>query len=65
MTIFNLGSINIDHVYRLPAMPRGEDPPTALCHAAAAAALQVTRPGAGDAMPDRAEVQAFLNAHPG
>lgn len=46
-------------------LSRGEDPPTALRHAAAAAALQVTRPGAGDAMPDRAEVQVFLNAHPG
>ncbi|UFM65578.1 ribokinase [Paracoccus sp. MA] len=43
-------------------LARGEDPPTALRHAAAAAALQVTRRGAGDAMPDRAEVLAFLKA---
>ncbi|CAM3171807.1 ribokinase [Paracoccus aminovorans] len=43
-------------------LSRGEDPPTALRHAAAAAALQVTRPGAGDAMPDRAEVLEFLKA---
>ena len=43
-------------------LARGEDMPTALRHAAAAAALQVTRQGAGDAMPDRAEVLAFLKA---
>lgn len=43
-------------------LARGEDIPTALRHAAAAAALQVTRQGAGDAMPDRAEVLAFLKA---
>lgn len=43
-------------------LDRGEDIATALRHAAAAAALQVTRPGAGDAMPDRAEVMAFLAA---
>ncbi|WP_199261068.1 ribokinase [Paracoccus binzhouensis] len=41
-------------------LSRGEDPPTALRHAAAAAALQVTRRGAGDAMPDRTEVLDFL-----
>lgn len=44
-------------------LAQGEDAPTALRHAAAAAALQVTRPGAGDAMPDRAEVLAFLKIH--
>lgn len=43
-------------------LDRGEDPPTALRHAAAAAAIQVTRKGAGDAMPDRAEVLEFLKA---
>ena len=43
-------------------LDRGEDPATALRHAAAAAALQVTRPGAGEAMPGRAEVMAFLDA---
>lgn len=43
-------------------LARGEDAPTALRHAAAAAAVQVTRAGAGDAMPDRAEVMAFLKA---
>ncbi|MFC3570455.1 PfkB family carbohydrate kinase [Paracoccus simplex] len=43
-------------------LSRGEDPPTALRHAAAAAALQVTRRGAGDAMPGRAEVLDFLKA---
>lgn len=41
-------------------LAQGEDVATALRHAAAAAALQVTRPGAGDAMPDRAEVMRFL-----
>ncbi|WP_347266902.1 ribokinase [Paracoccus sp. (in: a-proteobacteria)] len=44
-------------------LARGEDIAQALRHAAAAAALQVTRPGAGDAMPDRAEVAVFLNRH--
>ncbi|HWL55675.1 MAG TPA: ribokinase [Paracoccus sp. (in: a-proteobacteria)] len=43
-------------------LDRGEDVPTALRNAAAAAALQVTRHGAGDAMPDRAEVLDFLDA---
>ncbi|MDS9467033.1 ribokinase [Paracoccus sp. MBLB3053] len=43
-------------------LSRGEDIPTALRHAAAAAAVQVTRPGAGDAMPDRADVLAFLES---
>ncbi|MTH34532.1 ribokinase [Paracoccus limosus] len=43
-------------------LARGEDVATALRHASAAAALQVTRKGAGDAMPDRAEVLDFLNA---
>nr|WP_010397236.1 ribokinase [Paracoccus sp. TRP] len=44
-------------------LSRGEDPATALRYAAAAAALQVTRKGAGDAMPNRAEVAEFLNSH--
>lgn len=43
-------------------LARGEDVPTALRHASAAAAVQVTRKGAGDAMPDRAEVMEFLKA---
>ncbi len=43
-------------------LDRGEDYPTALRHAAAAAAVQVTRKGAGDAMPERGEVMAFLQA---
>lgn len=45
-------------------LDRGEDAATALRHAAAAAALQVTRHGAGDAMPDRAEVLEFLRTQP-
>ena len=43
-------------------LSRAEDPQTALRHAAAAAAIQVTRKGAGDAMPSHAEVVAFLKA---
>lgn len=38
----------------------GAAAPEALRFAAAAAALQVTRPGAAAAIPDRAEVEAFL-----
>ena len=41
-------------------LARGDDVAQALRHASAAAALQVTRKGAGDAMPDRAEVEDFL-----
>ena len=33
MTIYNLGSINIDHVYRLPAMPRAGETMHALSYA--------------------------------
>lgn len=43
------------------ALDRGEGLPEALRFAAAAAAIQVTRPGAGDAMPTRAEVERFLS----
>lgn len=43
-------------------LAQGEDPATALRHAAAAAAVQVTRHGAGDAMPDRDTVMRFLKA---
>lgn len=42
------------------ALDRGEPLGAAMRYAAASAAIQVTRPGAGDAMPDRAEVEAFL-----
>lgn len=41
-------------------LDQGCDIPRALRHAAAAAALQVTRSGAGPAMPDRDEVAHFL-----
>lgn len=44
------------------ALDRGEPPARALRYAAAAAALQVTRPGAAPAMPTRAEVEALLGA---
>lgn len=43
-------------------LARGEDIPTALRFASAAAALQVTRHGAGSAMPTRSEVIQFLEA---
>lgn len=43
------------------ALDRGEGLAGALRYAAAAAAIQVTRPGAGDAMPARAEVERFLS----
>lgn len=43
-------------------LDRDEDIATALRHAAAAAALQVTRQGAGSAMPNRSEVMQFLDA---
>ena len=42
------------------ALDRGQTPADALRYAAAAAALQVTRPGAAPAMPDRAQVERLL-----
>lgn len=42
------------------ALDRGETPAGAMRYAAAAAALQVTRPGAAPAMPTRAETEALL-----
>ncbi len=42
------------------ALDAGMDRAGALRYASAAAALQVTRPGAADAMPARADVMAFL-----
>ena len=42
------------------ALDLGMPPAPAMRFAAAAAALQVTRPGTADAMPARAEVEAFL-----
>lgn len=41
-------------------LDRGDSPEAALRYAAAAAALQVTRPGTADAMPLRAEVERLL-----
>ena len=46
------------------ALDAGMDRPQALRRASAAAALQVTRPGAAAAMPDVAEVDAFLTSAP-
>ncbi|WP_127106362.1 ribokinase [Pararhodobacter zhoushanensis] len=42
------------------ALDRGQTPAQALRYAAAAAALQVTQPGAAPAMPDRAKVELLL-----
>ncbi|MEM6489862.1 MAG: PfkB family carbohydrate kinase, partial [Pseudomonadota bacterium] len=50
--------------YALAGLDAGLDAAAALRRAAAAAAIQVTRPGAGDAVPDAAEVDAFLAAPP-
>lgn len=44
------------------ALDQGRSPAQAMRYAAAAAALQVTRPGTADAMPSRAEVEGFLAA---
>jgi len=41
-------------------LTEGDDVPAALRHAAAASAISVTRKGAEGAMPDRAEIEAFL-----
>jgi len=43
------------------AIDQGMTPEQALRYAAAAAALQVTRPGTAESMPDRAEVHAALS----
>ena len=45
------------------ALDRGLTRPAAMRYAAAASALQVTRPGASAAMPTRAEVETFLSQH--
>lgn len=47
--------------YLVSAFARGADAADALREAAAAAALQVTRPGTADAIPTRAEVRAWLD----
>jgi len=43
------------------AIDQGMTPEQALRHAAAASALQVTRPGTAEAMPDRDEVASFIS----
>lgn len=50
--------------YFAAALDEGAALPAALRLAAAAAALKVTRQGAGDAIPTRAEVEAFLADQP-
>lgn len=47
--------------YFLAALTRGESPADAMRWGAAAAALAVTRPGAGEAVPLRDEVERFLS----
>ncbi|MDB6177092.1 ribokinase [Paracoccus sp. Z330] len=49
--------------YFAAGLDRGDTVATALELASAAAALKVTRPGAGDAIPSYDEVQAFLHAN--
>lgn len=51
--------------YFAAALDGGAAIPEALRLASAAAALKVTRPGAGDAIPSRHEVEAFLADQPG
>lgn len=51
--------------YFAAARDRGDSIPEALRLAAAAAALKVTRPGAGDAIPAMPEVLDFINARIG
>jgi len=49
--------------YFLARLDLGDDPATALKIASAAAAIQVTRPGAADAIPTISEVFEFLETH--
>ena len=49
--------------YAVAGLATGFAPAQALRRASAAAALQVQRPGASEAIPTAAEVDAFLNAH--
>jgi len=49
--------------YFLARLDLGDDPATALKIASAAAAIQVTRPGAADAIPTISEVFEFLENH--
>ncbi len=50
--------------YLAAGLDMGRPLPEALRHAAAAAAIKVTRAGAGDAIPEAAEVLDFLASHP-
>lgn len=47
--------------YVVAGLEAGRGPKEAMALAAAAAALSVTRPGAAEAVPDRAEVERFLS----
>ncbi|ABD05382.1 PfkB [Rhodopseudomonas palustris HaA2] len=55
-----LGAGDIFHGGFAVAFSEGQDIPSALRFASAAAALKCTRPGGAFACPDRAEVEAFL-----
>lgn len=50
--------------YLVAALAEGQDVEAAMRLASAAAALKVTRAGTADAIPARAEVEAFLKGHP-
>lgn len=50
--------------YFAAAIDRGQSVAQAMLEASAASAIQVTRPGAADAMPERAEILQFLTAQP-
>ena len=50
--------------YLAAGLDMGRDLPEAMRHAAAASAIKVTRAGAGDAIPEAAEVLNFLAGQP-
>lgn len=49
--------------YTLAALDAGSSPTDALRRSSAASAIQITRPGAADAIPSGPEVDAFLEIH--
>ncbi|MBB1090369.1 sugar kinase [Rhodopseudomonas palustris] len=63
-SVDTLGAGDIFHGGFAVAFSEGQDIPSALRFASAAAALKCTRPGGAFACPTRAEVEAFLAAQP-